>query len=257
MENKKEVSEVKKKKITSVQLTALIVSFIFLILGFLVGSSLNLGVKKCPDFKVIVEGEEQVFRNSEGKKLQPLKYEDEIYVPISTIGTYMGYMPVFDENLYLYEVEKSTNKLLKGLDTKTYNDEKVTDSIFEDSKYTIFILWAKWCKDCERILPTIAEQNDFFKENDIQLVSVETSMQPLGLEENVTESEKEEVYEKSANVDFKYFLYRDTVINTSLIGNAINIPKIVIFDNMGNVIKIIDRNTTGEELVEIMKTIEN
>lgn len=250
-ENEKEV----KKRITSTQVTALVVALIFLILGLLVGSSLNLGVKKSPDFKVLVDGEEQVFRDDVGRKLQPIIFEDNVYIPVSSIGTYMGYMPIVKDGLYLYSIEQTSNKVLKELNTKTYDGEEITDSIFSNSKYTIFILWATWCKDCERIMPTIAEQNNYFKENDIQLVSVETSMKPINFEAEVTEEEKQDVYSKSANVDFKYFLYRDNAINSALIGNAINIPKFVIFDNEGNVIKILDRNIEGKDLVEIMKTI--
>ena len=52
-------------------------------------------------------------------------------------------------------------------------------------------------------------------------------------------------------MDIDYYLYQDMVIRSELIGKSISVPKIFIFDNEGNLVKIVDKNINSQSIKTI------
>lgn len=249
--------EKKKLKMTQTQLCSVTVALLFLFLGFLVGKSLNR-IETKEDFFVFVEGEEQVFRSDVGKKLYPLEVNGQMYLPINGLGSYLGYMTVNsnEDKLYLYEVEEDGVPLLKDFSTETLEGEKINSSVFGEADYTVFMLWGTWCKYCKEEIVNFAALNDYIKDNNIQFISVVVDFPMLSNKNELTTAQVKEAKDITKDFDFKYWILRDNIINTKLIGNTVSIPKLVIFDNQGNLIKIIEDNITNEEFVRVFDLIK-
>ena len=91
-----------KKLITMRQLILLLFSLFLIFLGFIVGRESNI-IEEKNDLKVYINGEEQVFRNSSGHKVYPILKDDQIYIPVSGLGSFLGYMTIQNDenNIYL------------------------------------------------------------------------------------------------------------------------------------------------------------
>ena len=228
-----------------------------LIIGYVIGC-FTFGFKTDKDIKIFVNGEQQVFRNEDGKKVYPIVRGKELYIPYSELGSFVGYMTVENNEkneIYLYEVEDTGVQMLKGFSTETIDGVKVNDSVFSEAEYTIMMVWSTWCPDCEKELKDFkANENEFNKYN-VQFISVPTDIPLLRDKHIFLKSEYANVVEKSFNFNFRYHLLRDEIINSKLVGNTSFIPKIVVFDNLGNVISIIDRQITSVELLELIDKI--
>lgn len=230
---------------------------ISLLIGYIIGY-LTFGVKTDKDIKIFVNGEQQVFRNEDGKKVYPIVRGKELYIPYSELGSFVGYMTVENnENneIYLYEVEDTGVQMLKGFSTETIDGVKVDDSVFAETDYTIMMVWSTWCPDCEKELKDFKENEEKFEKYNVQFISVPTDIPLLKEKDNFLKSEYVNIIEKSQGFNFKYHLFRDDIINTKLVGNTSFIPKIVVFDNLGNVVSIVDRQITSIELLELIDKI--
>lgn len=53
-----------------------------------------------PDFTIVIDGEEQTFKNAQGETVYPLLYDGTTYLPVRAIGNMMG------KTVYWYEDEK-------------------------------------------------------------------------------------------------------------------------------------------------------
>ncbi|MBQ8758456.1 MAG: PepSY domain-containing protein, partial [Clostridia bacterium] len=53
-----------------------------------------------PDFTVIIDGEEKIFKNANGEIVEPILYDGTTYLPVRAIGELMG------KTVYWYEDEK-------------------------------------------------------------------------------------------------------------------------------------------------------
>lgn len=53
-----------------------------------------------PDFTIVIDGQEQTFKNAQGETVYPLLYEGSTYLPVRAIGNLMG------KTVYWYEDEK-------------------------------------------------------------------------------------------------------------------------------------------------------
>lgn len=230
---------------------------ISLLIGYIIGY-LTFGVKTDKDIKIFVNGEQQVFRNEDGKKVYPIVRGKELYIPYSELGSFVGYMTVENnENneIYLYEVEDTGVQMLKGFSTETIDGVKVDDSVFAETDYTIMMIWSTWCPDCEKELKDFKENEDYFSEYNVQFISVPTDIPLLKDKDSFTTDIYDKVIEKSYDFNFKCHLFRDNILNSKLVGNTIFIPKLVIIDNMGNLVKIIDRSVSSKELLNILSEI--
>lgn len=252
---KKEKINLKMKK---EQIFMLIFSLFLIFIGFIVGYSVNT-INEKSNYKVYLEKEEQVFRNSDGKKLYPIEVNNQIYIPITGTGSFLNYMTVVEnesENLYLYEIanESSLNNI-KGFQTETIDNVSVTDDILFNSKYTMFLIWASWCSDCDEELNELKSINDYFLENDIQIISIPTDLPLLQNKSDITQDLKSTILAKMNGIDVKYHLFRDNILNSYLIGNSVYIPTLLIYDNQGDMVKKIEHNVTGNEIIDIFEKL--
>lgn len=53
-----------------------------------------------PDFSIVIDGQEQTFKNAQGETVYPLLYDGTTYLPVRAIGNLMG------KTVYWYEDEK-------------------------------------------------------------------------------------------------------------------------------------------------------
>lgn len=230
---------------------------ISLILGYIMGY-LTFGFKTDKDIKIFVNGEQQVLRNEDGKKVYPIIKGKELYIPYSELGSFMGYMTIENKDkkeIYLYSVEDTGVQKVKGFSTESIDGIKVTDSVFSEADYTIMMVWSTWCPDCEKELKDFKENEEEFEKYNVQFISVPTDIPLLSEKEDFLKSDYVTVTEKSIGFNFKYHLFRDNVLNTNIVGNTSFIPKLVIFDNLGNLVKIIDKQIMSEELISILDKI--
>lgn len=228
-----------------------------LIIGYIIGC-LTFGFKTDKEIKIFVNGEQQVFRNEDGKKVYPIVKGKELYIPYSELGSFIGYMTVENnENneIYLYAVEDTGVQMLKGFSTETIDGVKVTDSIFSEAEYTIMMVWSTWCPDCEKELKDFKENEEEFEKYNVQFISVPTDIPLLKDKDTFTKGNYDNVIEKSYDFNFKYHLFRDNILNSKLVGNTTFIPKLVIIDNLGNLVKIIDRSISSKELIDLLSKV--
>lgn len=228
-----------------------------LIIGYIIGC-LTFGLKTDKDIKIFVNGEQQVFRNEDGKKVYPIVIGKELYIPYSELGSFVGYMTVENnENneIYLYEVEDTGVQMLKGFSTETIDGVKVDDSVFAETDYTIMTVWSTWCPDCEKELKDFKENEEKFEKYNVQFISVPTDIPLLKDKDTFTKGNYDKVIEKSYDFNFKCHLFRDNILNSKLVGNTTFIPKLVIIDNLGNLVKIIDRSISSKELIDLLSKV--
>lgn len=226
-------------------------------IGFFFGYSLNDKSEEIKDYTVYLNDESQTFRNTIGRKVYPISIDGQVYLPVSGLGSYLDYMTVVKENgLYLYTTKEIINsKLVEGFETETLDGDIVDSSLFKEADYTVFMVWATWCKYCNEEIESFKSIENFLVENNIQMISVPTDLPLLQIKDTLEVKTVNSINEKSKDFNFKYHLFRDDVLNAKLIGNTVSIPKLVIFDKEGSLIKIIDDDITGEELKKILTNI--
>lgn len=226
-------------------------------IGFFFGYSLNDKSEEIKDYTVYVNDESQTFRNTIGRKVYPISIDGQVYLPVSGLGSYLDYMTVVKENgLYLYTTKETINsKLVEGFETETLDGEVVDSSLFKEADYTVFMVWATWCKYCTAEIESFKEIQQFLQDKNIQLISIPTDMPLLSIKDTLKDETVKEINEKTQGFGFKYHMFRDDILNSKLVGNTVSIPKLVIFDNEGNLIKIIDDDITGEEFKGILQNI--
>ncbi len=247
---------IKKEKI---KVFNLFLALILIGIGFFFGHSLSLNSKpeEVKDYKVYVNDESQTFRNTIGRKVYPIIIDEQVYLPVSGLGSYLDYMTVIKDNgLYLYTTKETINsKLVEDFETETLNGEIVDSNLFKEADYTVFMVWATWCKYCTEEIESFKDIEQFLVDKNIQLVSIPTDLPLLAIKDTLNEDTVKEINEKTYGFNFKYHLFRDDILNSKLVGNTVSIPKLVIFDNEGNMVKIIDDDITGEEFKEVLTNI--
>jgi thiol-disulfide isomerase/thioredoxin len=155
----------------------------------------------------------------------------------------------------LYEVEDTGVQMLKGFSTETIDGVKVDDSVFAETDYTIMMVWSTWCPDCEKELKDFKENEEKFEKYNVQFISVPTDIPLLKDKDTFTKGNYDKVIEKSYDFNFKCHLFRDNILNSKLVGNTTFIPKLVIIDNLGNLVKIIDRSISSKELIDLLSKV--
>lgn len=245
---------IKKKR---VKVFSVFLAFILIGVGFLFGYSFNNKPQEIKDYKVYVNDESQTFRNAVGRKVYPLVVDAQVYLPISGLGSYLDYMTIIKDNeLYLYTTKETIDsKLVTGFETESMDGKIVNDSLFKESDYTVFMVWATWCKYCVEEIQSFKSIEGYLEESNVQLISVPTDLPLLHIKETLDTETLDKVIDKAQGLNFKYHLFRDDILNSKLVGNTVSIPKLVIFDNEGNLIKIIDEDITGEDFKVILSNI--
>lgn len=240
------------------QVFALIFSLFLILLGFLVGYSINKNTE-LKDYKVYVDKEEQFFRDAKGMRVYPIQIGNQVYIPVSGTGSFLDYMTIKEQNsseLYLYNtVTGAETKIIKGFISETLDGDTIDDSIFKDSDYTIFMVWATWCPDCDKELVELKEINDYLKNKNVQIISVPTDLPRFVNKSEITDELKNKIYQMTEGIDIREHIYIDEVLNNRLIGNSTFIPTLLIFDEYGNLVKKIDYEVSSEQLIEIFDNI--
>lgn len=220
--------------------------FLLVLFAFLIGCFSGIqfeSVSLDKELNIYVDDELQTFRTDKGKKVYPLYYKNQLYIPFNGLGHFLDYMTVIDSetgDIDLVTLEKGVDtKPLTELNTEDYNGNKITSSVFENSEYTALIFLASWCPDCKDLLNDMRESNSYFIDNDIQLLSVMVDAPVLSNKDNMTNEYKKKINDMLSGIDFKHILYQDISLN-KIVSNSIAIPKMVVFDKEGNLIKIID-----------------
>ena len=95
----------------------------------------------------------------------------------------------------------------------------------------------------EEQIKELSKLNDYFSSNNIQILSV--------VVDSYNELEENKVKEKAKGLNIDHYLYTDSIIMNKLIGNASYIPKMVIVDNEGRLVKIFEKNLTSDEVMDV------
>ncbi len=192
------------------------------------------------DYTVYVEDEEQVFRSENGTRLSARMIDDVMYVPITEIGTYLGYMPMYSEDsLHLYEIEDSV--YFGDFEVVTKEGSVLTNEVFAENNYTMFLVGSTWCPHCVETMESLAEYNEYFIENNIVIYAKVLDSEEDGVTEEMVE-------EYLGEVVISQMLSADDTLNTLLVGNAVTIPKLVVVDNSGDIVKVFDGAFMGEDV---------
>lgn len=244
------------KKMQKNQVIVLFFVLFFMFLGFFMGQYLNRYIKR-DDISVIYNNDVYTFRDENGSIIYPIEKDGIVYLPLNELGTYLDYMTVSNEKgVYLYKKEDTNQKSLQDLDTETFDGKKINSSVFNEADYTILLMWSTVCPNCEKVLDDLKSLNEYFDESNIQILSVLTNLDTIQNKDKISIEDYGLIEQKSEGLNIKYTIYRDNAITFNLIGKTVRIPKIVIFDNKGNVIKIIDKDITSEGLKGILDVIK-
>lgn len=228
---------------------------IVLIIGILIGVLLMKFVityrdnqKVIKDYTVYVNQEEQVFRDKDGKRIYPILENGKIYLPINELGSYLGYMTISNnDELYLYDIKDTGEYIVDGFSTTDYEGNIIDSDIFSKAKYNMFFLWATWCPDCKTQIEEFEKLGSYFKDNDIQVFSLAV--------DNSDKTKDGLSVEMTKNVGIDYYLYGDRVLTNRLIGNSVWIPKMVVVDDDGRLIKIFEQNLSDTEVKSFFDNI--
>ena len=196
------------------------------------------------EYKVFIEENEQTFRDSDGHKLYPLEYEGHIYLPVSEIGTYLNYKIVNgDNNVYLYDVNNESDNLFDGLSVRDYDGNLLTKEYFKQFRCNIILVWSSWCPSCINEIESIRKLGTYFSDNNMNLMSLAIDYDDIG---------EDKVRELTEGLDISHYLYKDDITNERFIGNTKNIPKILILDSEGYLIKSIQTESGSEEILDLL-----
>ena len=196
------------------------------------------------EFRVFIEDEQQTFRDADGYKIYPVEYNGKIYLPISEIGTYLNYRVVNgDNNVYLYDVNNESDNLFSGLSVRDYDGNLLTNDYFKQFRCNIILVWSSWCPSCINGIESIRKLGTYFSDNNMNLMSLAIDYNSIG---------EDKVRELTEGLDISHYLYKDDITNERFIGNTENIPKILIIDNEGYLIKSIQTELNSDEILDLL-----
>lgn len=221
----------------------IIFGLITFLLGFYLGTTKD-AVKENKDLTISVDYELQTFRTEKGFKLYPIEYKGNLYIPYNGLGSFLNYMTIKNQetgNINLITLDEDFElKPLENMKTEDYNGEKIDSSVFNNSEYTALFVIASWCPECKDVLKQLKENNNYFSNNNIQILTVVVDAPNLENKEKITDDFKEKIYSQTEGVDIAHYLFSDSILSTNIIGNSVNIPKMIIFDKDGYLVKIED-----------------
>lgn len=231
-----------------------VLSVFILIIGFYIGYNMTSFSEN--NNQIVVDGEDYIIRTSDGSIVKPIEKNDTIYLPVNELGSYLDYMTIIDEKgLSLYEVENTNRKILSELNTETIKGEKIDSSIFKNADYTVMFLWATHCKYCKDTISDFIKLNSYIEQNNIQFYSIVSDLEYLEFKNDILQEDIDNMNSIIGGLNITDTLLVDRVIEKELIGSSVSLPKLVIFDNLGNMVKIIDRTITSEQFVELFDNL--
>ena len=225
--------------------------FIAIIGGLFLGVYLNVA-KTSENTEVYLDGTKQTFRNANGAEIYPLEKDGILYMPVNKTGSFLDYMTIEDEKgLSLYGVEDTSQKVLAGWSTKTLDGESITDAVFANSDYTVVMLWSTTCQYCKEELTDLVNFNEYMTKNNIQFICVGTD---LGFYDNPADIDRSVI--DGIIGDFNgTVVYKDELIDSKYQRGTYSLPKQLIIDREGNLVKILEGAKTTDELIQIFDAI--
>lgn len=128
----------------------------------------------------------------------------------------------------------------KDLDGVLYSN----DDIYMND-YTLFLVWADWCPDCEKVLEALSENKGYLKENNIEIV---------GLPIYSSDDKLDDILKKMQEYDLNFRNLQTTPeIESFFFNNLDNIPAIFVVDSNGR-LRLEDK-TMFIQLDNILKDI--
>lgn len=128
----------------------------------------------------------------------------------------------------------------KDLDGVLYSN----DDIYMND-YTLFLVWADWCPDCEKVLETLSENKEYLKENNIEVV---------GLPIYSSNDKLDDILKKMQEYDLNFRNLQTTPeIESFFFNNLDNIPAVFVVDSKGR-LRLEDK-TMFIQLDNILKDI--
>lgn len=231
---------------------SIFILIIMFLIGFFVGrnkSNQNDSVRMSSVF-VYIDGEQQIFRDSEGHRLSVIEYDNNLYIPYTDKGLYMGRSSeLLNGNLYLKNSDLDTSNGLV-INTITVDGVPFSNDDIVNNKYTLFLNWATWCPDCKELLNQLALYQTELIENNIVVIGV-----PYfdSLRSTFELSKEIKKIQFDVGIEFENIIcnkYLSEYFQT----NLSNIPSIVVLDNKGRlVINEKAENISVLSLINIVK----
>ena len=100
------------------------------------GERKNVLVQVRKDFTIVIDGKEEIFKTSAGKRIYPLLYDGSTYLPLRTIGQIMDKAVEWDNAT---KTVRLTSQGVTVTDVDTFGDKKEKDTVtdadtFKDKK---------------------------------------------------------------------------------------------------------------------------
>ena len=157
------------------------------------------------------------------------------------------------QNVTKREIEDRTQNYIKSWEGKVLPTLEVLDtsgntlSLSSDSKqYTIYIVWASWCPDCQRGLPIINRVYADYKEK-ARFISIAL----INFRGETFDSAK--TFYNKHQLNLPVFFDKDNMVYHSL--NIKAIPTIYIVNQDGIIEKVIIESTEKSELLSLLEEI--
>lgn len=191
------------------------------------------------DTSIYLDEEQQVSRTKEGKKLHPLKYENNLYIPLTEIGYMLNDkdIEVKQNRIDLKTVKIPTN--IGKFETETLDDKSFTEMNIADNNYTVVLNWSTWCPYCIEDLSEIEKVHKDYKKDGIQVIGL--------LVNEDYETAKQLV--NSKNITFEVLKTNNT-LRDKLQTNMVGIPEFVVLDKEG---EIVTDNINGGHNILLLK----
>ena len=90
------------------------------------GERKNILVQERKDFTIIIDGEKQTFRSSDGERIYPLLYDGSTYLPLRAIGQIMGKTVEWDNDTKTVTL---TSEGFTVTDADTFGSKKDKDTV--------------------------------------------------------------------------------------------------------------------------------
>lgn len=244
-EEKKNAERDNKVAIVLISLFAII--FILIILS-VEPEDMKIGIK------VIDDGEIITFRTQDGHKIEPIYQNDSYYIPVTQLGSFLGHDIDISEdeqgnaviNFSEAEEVKSVSFNTTTLDGKLFSNDDLLP--FD---YCIFVVWADWCPDCERLFKGFAENQKIFEEEKIKLIGIPCIPSNMKMERY-----KEIVVAKQAEYGIEFEnIVADKYIENVFMSNLGNIPAVYAVNKKGQI--LYELTNANKVVLDILEEIQD